>query len=371
MAVVGRGSNLLVSDAGFRGLALRLVGRLTAISVRGSDLWCGGGASLPRAVRRAAAAGLEGLEWGASIPGTAGGAVAMNAGAHSGELAESLRWAVVCSADGRRRVEPADLALGYRSSAIGPGRGGRGGLRAASRRRRGDRRPARGVPRAPPPHPAPGRADLRERLHQPARRLGGAAARAGCKGLQIGGARFSPVHANFIEAARPAAPRRCWRSWPRGAAASPRRAAPPSSPRCATSTRSGDRPPAAPGAVSGDGPPPPAAGAPTPPSSRAAGGSRAPAAGSAGIALIGLGALAALALLWWLANGPMLAVGDVTVRGYDRPDRDALVAAIDEAASDGTMVSPPVDEIRDAAAAFPWVASVSVQRDWPRGWRWR
>ena len=86
-----------------------------------------------------------------------------------------------------------------------------------------------------------------------------------------------------------------------------------------------------------------------------------------GIALIGLGALAALALLWWLANGPMLAVGDVTVRGYDRPDGDALVAAIDEAASGGTMVSPPVDEIRDAAAAFPWVASVSVQRDWPRG----
>ena len=84
-------------------------------------------------------------------------------------------------------------------------------------------------------------------------------------------------------------------------------------------------------------------------------------------ALVGLGALAALALLWWLAQGPLLAVEHVTVRGYDRPDRDALVAAIEKAASGGTMVSPPVDDVRAAAAAFPWVASVSVQRDWPRG----
>ncbi|HSJ74005.1 MAG TPA: UDP-N-acetylmuramate dehydrogenase [Miltoncostaeaceae bacterium] len=203
IAVVGRGSNLLVSDAGFRGLALRLVGRLTAISVRGADLWCGGGASLPRAVQRAAAAGLEGLEWGASIPGTAGGAVAMNAGAHAGELAQALRWAVVCSADGRRRVEPADLALGYRSSAIGPGdvvaavafglRPGDGEAIAArladfrAHRRRTQPQGVRtfGSVFTNPPGDSAGR--LLEA--------------AGCKGLRVGGARFSPVHANFIEAA--------------------------------------------------------------------------------------------------------------------------------------------------------------------------
>ena len=120
MAVVGRGSNLLVADEGFRGLVLRLVGRLTSISVRGTGLWCGGGASLPRAVQRAAAHGLEGLEFGASIPGTAGGAVAMNAGAHAGELAQVLDWAVLCSPGDRRRVGPADLALGYRRSAVAP-----------------------------------------------------------------------------------------------------------------------------------------------------------------------------------------------------------------------------------------------------------
>ncbi|MDX6554240.1 MAG: UDP-N-acetylmuramate dehydrogenase, partial [Miltoncostaeaceae bacterium] len=121
VAVVGRGSNLLVADEGFRGLALRLAGRLTAISVRGTELWCGGGASLPRAVQRAAAHGLEGLEFGASIPGTAGGAVAMNAGAHGGDLATVLRWAVICSPEGRRRVGLEELALGYRRSSVGPG----------------------------------------------------------------------------------------------------------------------------------------------------------------------------------------------------------------------------------------------------------
>jgi UDP-N-acetylenolpyruvoylglucosamine reductase len=203
VAIVGRGSNLLVSDAGFRGLALRLVGRLTAISVRGADVWCGGGASLPRAVQRAAGAGLEGLEWGASIPGTAGGAVAMNAGAHAGELAQVLRWAVVCSAGGRRRVGPADLALGYRRSAVGPGdlvaavafslRPGDGEAIAArlaefrAQRRRTQPQGVRtfGSVFTNPPGDSAGR--LLEA--------------SGCKGLGVGGARFSPVHANFIEAA--------------------------------------------------------------------------------------------------------------------------------------------------------------------------
>jgi UDP-N-acetylmuramate dehydrogenase len=202
VAVVGRGSNLLVSDAGFRGLALRLVGRLTAISVRGTDLWCGGGASLPRAVQRAAAAGLEGLEWGASIPGTAGGAVAMNAGAHSGELAHALRWAVVCSAEGRRRLEPADLALGYRRSAIGPGDVV---AAVAFALRRGDGEAIAG-------RLAEFRSQRRATQPQGVRTFGSvftnppgdSAGRlleaAGCKDLRVGGARFSPVHANFIEA---------------------------------------------------------------------------------------------------------------------------------------------------------------------------
>jgi UDP-N-acetylmuramate dehydrogenase len=203
VAVVGRGSNLLVSDEGFRGLVLRLVGRLTAISVRGRDLWCGGGASLPRAVQRAAAHGLEGLEFGASIPGTVGGAVAMNAGAHAGELAQVLGWAVICGPDGRRRVEREHLELGYRRSSVGPGE-----VVAAAgfRLRPGDAD-------AIASRLAEFRAHRRATQPQGVRTVGSvftnppgdSAGRlleaAGCKGLAVGGARFSPVHANFIEAA--------------------------------------------------------------------------------------------------------------------------------------------------------------------------
>jgi UDP-N-acetylenolpyruvoylglucosamine reductase len=203
VAVVGRGSNLVVADEGFRGVVLRLTGRLTSISVRGTDLWCGGGASLPRAVQRAAAHGLEGLEFGASIPGTAGGAVAMNAGAHAGELAQVLRWAVVCGPEGRRRVGLEDLALGYRRSAVRPGEvvaavgfalrpGDPEAIAARLAEFRAHRRATqpRGV-----------RTFGSVFTNPPGDSAGRLLEAAGCKGLALGGARFSPVHANFVEAA--------------------------------------------------------------------------------------------------------------------------------------------------------------------------
>lgn len=204
VAIVGKGSNLIVSDEGFRGLVLRLAGRLTAISVRGTEVWCGGGASLPRAVQRAGRAGLTGLEFGASIPGTVGGAVAMNAGAHASDLSKVLRWAVLCSADGRRRVGVDDLAMGYRRSAV-----------------RADEVVAAAGFALQPGDPEAIAATLdgyreHRRRTQPqgvrtfgsvfTNPVGDSAGRlleaAGCKGLTVGGARFSPVHANFIEASR-------------------------------------------------------------------------------------------------------------------------------------------------------------------------
>lgn len=203
VAVVGRGSNLLISDDGFRGLVLRLGGALTGISLRAGRLWCGGGASLPRAVQRAANAGLEGLEWGASIPGTAGGAVAMNAGAHAGELADNLDWALVCGAGGRRRVHPGDLAFGYRRSAVGPGDvvtlvcfrlhpGDPDEIAARLAEFRGRRRATQ---------PQGVRTFGSVFTNPPGDSSGRLLEAAGCKELTVGGARFSPVHANFIEAA--------------------------------------------------------------------------------------------------------------------------------------------------------------------------
>ena len=203
VAVVGKGSNLIVDDAGFRGMVLRLAGRLSSISVRGDrTLWCGGGASLPRAVQRAAAAGLAGLEFGASIPGTAGGAVAMNAGAYSSDLSQVLDWAVVCDCEGRRKVGRDDLAMGYRTTAVA-----------------GDPVVAAVGCVLSPGDPVASQARLDElRSHrrstqpQGVRTFGSvftnpegdSAGRlieaTGLKGHAIGGARISPVHANFIEA---------------------------------------------------------------------------------------------------------------------------------------------------------------------------
>lgn len=201
VAVVGLGSNLIVSDEGFRGLVLRLRGRLAGISLRGTDIWCGGGASLPRAVQRAANAGLSGLEFGASIPGTAGGAVAMNAGAYRSELKDVLRWAVICSAQGRRRVDPDDLDLRYRHSGVGPGEivaavgftlrpGDTAEITARLAEMRAHRRATQpqGVRTFGSVFTNP-EGDSSGRLLEA----------AGCKGMAIGQARFSPVHANFIE----------------------------------------------------------------------------------------------------------------------------------------------------------------------------
>ena len=213
MAVVGRGSNLLVSDAGFRGLALRLVGRLTAISVRGSDLLVRR-RGLPAARRAARGGGRPGGPGvGASIPGTAGGAVAMNAGAHSG-----LAWPRRCAGpwSTRRRAAPRrarrpDPRLPQLGDRPGRPRGG-GGLRAASRRRRGDRGPPGRVPRPAARDPAAAGPDLRQRLHQPARRLGRPAARGG--GRQGPADRRGALLAGPRTSSRPSrapGPRTCWR----------------------------------------------------------------------------------------------------------------------------------------------------------------
>ncbi|MDX6524750.1 MAG: UDP-N-acetylmuramate dehydrogenase, partial [Gaiellales bacterium] len=121
LAVVGLGSNLLVADAGFDGLVVRLDGSLATIELDGEHALCGGGASLAAVVRRATDSGLSGIEFGCAIPGTVGGAVRMNAGAYGGELRDVLIEALVVSADGVRRHGPAELQMTYRHSNVAPG----------------------------------------------------------------------------------------------------------------------------------------------------------------------------------------------------------------------------------------------------------
>ena len=186
---------------------MKLDGDLARIEHEGDRLVCGGGARLPQAAARAAALGLSGLEFGVNIPGTVGGAVRMNANAYGGELGRVLEWVDVCD---RRRAptaaRPSELGFAYRRSNLGP--------REVV---------ARASFALEPGEPASVKATLadmraRRKAAQPSgiktfgstfknpddpraegRTAGQLLEAAGCNGLEVGGARFSPKHANFIE----------------------------------------------------------------------------------------------------------------------------------------------------------------------------
>jgi UDP-N-acetylenolpyruvoylglucosamine reductase len=120
LAVVGLGSNLLVADAGFDGLVLKLAGELARAEVRDDLLVAGGGAANAVALHRARAAGLGGFEFACAIPGTAGGGVRMNAGAYGWDWAGILERALVVDADGARWHTRDELGLRYRRSGLRP-----------------------------------------------------------------------------------------------------------------------------------------------------------------------------------------------------------------------------------------------------------
>ena len=119
--VVGNGSNLLVADAGFAGLAVVLGAGFRGLVVNGTEVRVGGANALPTLARRTAAAGLTGLEWAVGVPGTVGGAVRMNAGGHGADMAASVRRVEVWAAGTRRWRDARDMAFSYRSSSLGPG----------------------------------------------------------------------------------------------------------------------------------------------------------------------------------------------------------------------------------------------------------
>ena len=120
--VIGRGSNLLVADRGFAGLGILLVGEFEALTIGETSVRAGGAVALPVLARRTAAAGRGGLEFFVGIPGSVGGAVRMNAGGHGCETRDVLVRAQVRELSEGRSTErdPVALALGYRTSTIGP-----------------------------------------------------------------------------------------------------------------------------------------------------------------------------------------------------------------------------------------------------------
>lgn len=117
--VLGNGSNLLVSDEGYRGLVLQLYRNFNDIQVNGETITVQSGAMLAAVARTAYQTGLTGLEFASGIPGTIGGAVVMNAGAYGGEMKNVLKEVTVLTKKGEVLVIPAKaLELGYRTSVI-------------------------------------------------------------------------------------------------------------------------------------------------------------------------------------------------------------------------------------------------------------
>lgn len=201
--VVGNGSNLLVSDAGFDGLVVRLGDGLAEIDVDDTTVTAGGAALLPVVARRSVKAGLTGFEWAVGVPGSVGGAVRMNAGGHGSDMAASLQRVRVFDVRTGEdvEVETAALDLGYRRSSITRDQVV---VSATLALEAGDREA--------------GEAELSEivrwrRANQPggqnagsvfANPEGDSAGRlidtAGAKGRRLGTAQVSDKHANFIQA---------------------------------------------------------------------------------------------------------------------------------------------------------------------------
>ena len=116
--VMGNGSNLLVRDGGIRGLVIIIGEAMSRIKTTGAVMSVHAGAALTRLSREAQTQGLDGLACASGIPGTVGGAVAMNAGAYGGQISDVLQRALVITDRTVRWFDASQLNLGYRSSLI-------------------------------------------------------------------------------------------------------------------------------------------------------------------------------------------------------------------------------------------------------------
>ncbi len=200
-AVLGRGSNVLVSDGGVRGVVVKIGHGLDRVRWDGAQVVAEAGSGLPSLASRAARRGLGGLEFAAGIPGSVGGAVVMNAGAHGHCMAEVVERVRVLTPRGEETWENPALGFAYRTSRLQ--QEAAVVLEVALRLR--------------PEDPAAVRARMEEWLRvractQPVgppssgcifrNPPGDAAGRlielAGCKGLRVGDVRVSTLHANYI-----------------------------------------------------------------------------------------------------------------------------------------------------------------------------
>lgn len=201
--VIGKGSNLLVSDLGYEGVIADLSGRLTGIRIEGEVLVCEAGVSLAAAAREALTHSLTGMEFAAGIPGCVGGAVVMNAGAYGGEIKDLLRSVTVYDHGTVKRLSAEELRLGYRTSIFTEDPGAMTVLSAELVLQKGDPEEIRAKM-----EDLAGRRREKQPLNYPSagstfkRPEGDFAGRlieaAGLSGFRVGGAMVSEKHCGFV-----------------------------------------------------------------------------------------------------------------------------------------------------------------------------
>lgn len=200
--VLGNGSNLLVEDAGYRGVILQIGAKMSDIFVQGCHIIAKAGATLRQVAGAALEHGLKGFEFASGIPGTVGGGVVMNAGAYGGEMSQVVTQVRVVSSEGEvMELDNSTMEFGYRNSVIRHGSftvtevtfclepGDREEIRA-----RMDDLAARRREKQPLEYPSAGSTFKRPEGHF----AGQLIMEAGFAGYQIGGARVSEKHCGFI-----------------------------------------------------------------------------------------------------------------------------------------------------------------------------
>ncbi len=199
--IIGAGTNLLVSDKGFPGVTIKLAGSLCDIDIKESRAEVGAAASLSGLARITTRLGLKGLEFAVGIPGTVGGGLVMNAGAHGGSIGDVVESVTVYTPKGELELLNKDqIDFGYRSSSLkDSGVIIRSSLifesvNAEKLRAEADRV----IEQRKKCQPGEARTAGSVFKNPQGMKAGGLIEEAGCKGMRVGGAIVSDRHANFI-----------------------------------------------------------------------------------------------------------------------------------------------------------------------------
>lgn len=201
LTVIGAASNLIIRDGGIRGVVIRLARGFSAVTVEADSVVCGAAALDATVAEHAASAGLAGLEFLSGIPGSIGGAVAMNAGAYGSDIKACLDWVEIVTRQGDiLRLAAEDLHLSYRHSQLPPASIV---TRARLRATPGDQtliaarmteiRDSRAKTQ-----PVRARTGGSTFANPPGQKAWELVDAAGCRGLVRGGAQVSELHCNFL-----------------------------------------------------------------------------------------------------------------------------------------------------------------------------